>query len=59
MNRLKTALGNKLGINHLDDLMAICMVGPEVSKLDTKKVLAYWYAQTKKGRFLNAKFNDF
>ena len=59
MNRLKSALRNKLGISHLNDLMVICMLGPEVSQLDTCEILKYWYAEKTKGRFLNAKFNDF
>ena len=59
MNRLKTAMRNRLGLNHLNDLMTICMLGPDISTLNLKEVLTYWYAQKKKGRFLNAKFNDF
>ena len=59
MNRLKTAMRNRLQPGHLDDLMVICMLGPSINTLNVKEILKYWYAQKKKGRFLNAKFNDF
>ena len=37
------------------------MLGPPIEKFNdiVEEVLKYWYEQKKKGRFLNAKFNDF
>ena len=59
MNLLLTALRNNLGEKHLNDLMIICSLGPSIHEFDPKPVLKYWHAQKKKGRFLNAMFNDF
>ena len=41
-------------------MMFICMHGPKkISDLaDIQEMLMYWKTQKKKGRFLNAKFND-
>jgi hypothetical protein len=64
-NRLQSFTRNRLKNKHLLQLMMICSLSPkdacgsfDISKFDTKAVLAKWLSESPKGRYLNAAFND-
>ena len=60
MNLLLTALRNRLGKQHLNDLMTICSLGPTIAEFnkDLPAILQLWHAQSKKGRYMSSKFKD-
>ena len=54
MNWIKTALQNRVGTKHLNDLMRVCLLGPSIEDFDPKPVLSWWL---KNKRCLDGKFN--
>lgn len=55
MNLLKTALRNRLGSRHLNDLMRICLLGPSIEDFDPKPIMAWWLRNKRR---LASKFNN-
>jgi hypothetical protein len=64
-NRLQSFTRNRLKNKHLFQLMMICSLSPrgtagkfDYRSFDIKAVLAKWFEGSKKGRYLDAAFND-